>query len=222
MSYEWVYPELNKLLLSPPTKEFTFDPDYLHLGNPNTEKIIDEIFYNIFLPKIENAFVSSLFIIYKGDDYPSFKSKLSSRLIKEFTLVIEDPHRPFQPGKLNKTWYSRFELDLGKYDYRLSTDMHIYFPINYDINKILQLMKNPYFEGSPPELSCDDEYFTLVFHTGEGAGWGLEFYEEAANKIFESVMQMQKILKFLNENDLSTKNNFSKLENYLVNYFDNW
>jgi hypothetical protein len=221
-SFDWIYPELNKLLLSPPNDSYIFDPDYLHLRNPNAEKIIDEIFYKTFLPEIENAFNNSPFIIYKGENYPGFETKISSRLIKSFTLLIEDPQRPFELGALNKTWYSRFELEIGKNDFMLLTDLHLYFPIDFDINKILQLMRNPYFEGLPPQLSCDDRIFTLEFHKGTGASWGLESYEAAANNISKRIIQMQKILKFMNENDLSIEKNFTKLENYLVTYFDNW
>ena len=43
-----------------------------------------------------------------------------------------------------------------------------------------------------------------------------------SNNFSKRIIQMQKILKFLNENDLSMGKNFSKLENYLVTYFDNW
>jgi len=223
MSYDWVFSEISDLIKSPP-KEFNFDSDYLHLRNPNSEKIIDDVFYKNFLPKIEQAFHNSPFKIHKDDDYPDFKNIIRARLVKGFTLVIDDPERPFQLGIVNKIWYSRFEFELSKYDYMFMTDLFLYLPEDYDIKKIIQLLKNPYFKGLPPDLSLDDKYYSLRFHNGKGSGWGLETYDEAANNISKKIIQIQMILKFLNENEneLNTDKNFSKLENLLVNYFDNW
>ena len=223
MSYNWVFNEINNLIQSPP-KGFNFDPDYLHLINPASEKIIDEIFYNKFLPKIEKSFNNSSFNILKDKDYPLFETKVSVRLVKEFRLVIEDPDRPFRPGEFNKIWFSRFELELSKYDYMFSTDLVIYFPEDFDFSKIIQLLKNPYFEGLPPELSLDDKYYSIKFHNGKGSGWGLKTYDEATTIISKKIVEIQKILKFLNdnENELNNERTYLKLENLLVNYFDNW
>jgi hypothetical protein len=85
-------------------------------------------------------------------------------------------------------------------------------------------MKNPYLVGMPPELSINDELYSLKFHTGAGAGWGLESSDIAIENISKKILLMQKILRFINmnENKLNDENIFIKLENLFVNYFENW
>jgi hypothetical protein len=222
MSYDWIFSKINNLIESPPN-DYNFDPDYLHLVNPTSEKIIDDMFFKIFLPKIEKSFNNSPFEIFKDDNYPYFNNKICAKLSKDFVLVIDDPKRPFEYGIGNKMWYSRFELVLSKYDYMFTTDLILYLPENYDIKKIIRLMKDPYFVGLPPNLSIDDKSYSLKFCTGKGAGWGLETYDSAANNISDKIIQIQTILKFLNinESELNTEVNFTKLEKLLERYFDN-
>ena len=223
MAYDWVFNEVNNLIKSP-LKGFNFDEDYLHLRNPESEKIIDVIFFKKFFPKIEKAFQKSNFIIYKDKDYPHFINKISVRLVKHFSIFIDDPKRPIKPGLQNRIWVSRFNLELSKYDYMLSTELILYLPEDFEINKILQLLKNPYFEGLPPDLSIDGNSYAIKFHTGKGAGWGLESYDEAANLVVKKIIHNHKLLNFLNEHEYSLNNEdtFIKLENLLVNHFENW
>jgi hypothetical protein len=223
MSYDWIFREMSNLINSP-SKEQEFDSDCLNLRNPDADKVIDGLFRNTFLPQIEKAFHNSAFEISKGANYPTLENNASIRLTKQFTLVIDDPGRPFEPGELNKTWFARCDLELSKYDYLFSTDLILLLPVDYEITKIILLMKNPYFKGLPPELTMDDECYSIKFHNGRGASWGLRSRDEAATGICEELRKLQRILTFLNENEfeLNTEKNYMKLENLLVSYFDNW
>lgn len=223
MSFEWAIKQINDLRKNTPEKE-NFDPDYLHLRNPYYENLIEDIFFDKFLPKIESAFDNRQFEIHKNNDYPSLDNKFCTKLCKKFVFLIEDPERPFQIGCLNKSWFTRFKLEIFKAHYMFGIELFLYLPEEYDINKIMTLLKNDFFEGNRPDLSVDNDIYSIKFTQGKGAGWGLESYDEASENIYKKLRQIQNILTFLNnnENQLNSEEKFNTLENLLINSFESY
>ena len=219
MSYDWALKQIKNLNKSTSENE-EFDPDYLHLRNPYYDKIIENIFYNEFLPKIENAFSDSLFNIHKESDYPNLKNKISTKLCKKFIFCVDCS----EISRLNRAWHTCFTLELFKRSYIFRTELTIYLPGNYNVNKILQLLKNKHFRGLPPKLQMNDNNYSIQFRDEKGTHWGMESHDEASGKVTKNISQIQNILTFLNnkEKELNKDKNFMKLENLLVNYFENF
>jgi hypothetical protein len=164
---------------------------------------------------------NSAFEMYKDDNFPRLENKTSNRLAKEFTIIIDDSDRPILPGEVNRTWFCRCELELFADHYMFKRKLCVYFPEDYDITKILRLLRHPYFVGAPPKLSIDDKSYSIQFEKGTGYDLGMGADEDAATGVMKTLIKIQKILKFLNENefDLDTEKTYMKLENMLVSCF---
>ena len=227
MKYNWAVDQLMKLEKEPQL-DLNQNFDSVTLVKPQAEKQIDDLFQDKFFPPISELFSKSVFQL--AQDKDKIEGKIYSGILgfgKEYEIFIVDPQRPYKPGQINKLWFSKFTLLLSKHGFHFSTELRILLDEHLD-DKLLRLLKNPYFDELPPVVSyspgIDISYYSIKFDTGDGISWSWVDYNDAVEIILEKIKRNFSILLFLNENEnkLYDDSIFQRLENHLVTYFENW
>lgn len=227
MRYDWAVDQLMKLEKEP-LKDWAQDHDSIFLVNPTAEKKIDQLFSEKFYPPISDLFLKTGFSLTQSKD--KIKGSIYSGMSfgKEYELIVDDPIRPLKAGFITRNWFSRFNLLLCKTSFSFSTQLRIILNDEFQDKKLIKLLRNPYFDGSPPQLTStaglDSNYFTIEFNVGDGFSWSWVNENEAIEIILGKIKRNFSILSFLNENEnsLASDKTFQRLENHLVTYFENW
>jgi len=225
MKDTWQLSELNQFLNKHKQNEL-FDAESVHLSNPAYQQKIDEIVTNNVWSGVEKGVLDSTIaaILSKNDnDVPdNIEEEWHTYTAKSLTFMLSDPERPI--GSYRTMWTCRGKVRCSVIDYMISFDFYIYFPSDFDMKKILFLLKNQSFVGMPPELSYEESLdgesiFILKFSKGTGAGGGLLSYAHVAeNNVCNEVQKNLNIIYALNtlEVDFNRDESFDDLFNTLV------
>ena len=222
---KWQSSEL-KLFLNKYTENELFDAESVHLSNPEYRQKIDNIIANNIWSGVKRGVSDSTIaaILPKNDKDISenIEEQWHTYTAKSLTFILSDPERPI--GTRNTMWLCRSKIRCSVIDYMISFDFSIYFPSNFDMEKILYLLKSPAFVGMPPELSHEEDIdgegiFILKFSKGTGAGGGLLSYANVAeDEVFNEVQKNLNVIYALNtlEVDFNRDESFVDLYEALV------
>ena len=227
MKDTWQYSEL-KQYLSHHAKDADLPSKTVFLANPQQKEELDKIISKHLWPAVLKGVGSSgIWIKSLKDGYP--KSGIEDEkyvyTVRALTFLLEDPKRQLSFGS-DVPWYCRGKILCSAVDYMISFDFFVYLPERFSLAKIVRLLKNPEFAGCPPELTFNDSQvgqgiFCVAFTKGNGAGWGLHTYEDAANRIREGIeLNIDVIRAIYNlENNFKSTKEFNKLEHTLIRAF---
>ena len=198
------------------------------LVNPEQRKGVNNIILeNLWPAVIKGVSSSGLWIRSLKNGYPKadIEDKNYPYSASELIFLLEDPKRPLSFNN-SPPWYCRGTITCSVLDYLLSFDFMVYFPESFSIPKILRLLKNPMFAGNPPDLSCNASsdgtgIYIVSFSRGSGAGWGVNSYGEAADKIIDEIRQNITIIKAMYdlETDFKSTKKFNALEKALIDLY---
>ena len=226
MKDSWHFTEL-KLFLNKHTRDDLIDTESVYLSNPEYRQKIDNVIANNIWPSIKKSVrESAISAILAKDDkdiYYNIEEKWNTYTTKILTFMLSDPERPIGAGSTR--WFCRGKIQCSAIDYMISFDFYIYFPLAFDMKKILFLLKNPAFIGMPPELSYEEGIeaggeFSLKFSKSYGVGGGrlFNYIEQAEAHAFNEVQNNLNLIYALNslEIDFNRKESFDKLCEALV------
>lgn len=198
------------------------------LVNPEQRKEVNNIILQYLWPAvIKGIGFSGLWVKSLKDGYPKkdIEDKDYQYSASELIFLLEDPKRPLSFNSI-PPWYCRGTITCSVLDYLLSFDFMVYFPESFSIRKIIRLLKNPMFAGNPPELSYNASpdgtgIYIVSFSRGTGAGWGINSYGEAADKIIDEIRQNINIIKAIYdlEMDFKSTKRFNVVEEALINLY---
>ncbi len=225
MQDRWQILELRKFLDHHAEDEL-FDAESIYLSNPKYRQEIDNIIVNIWegvKRGVQDSAVSLTLANQDEDVFSNIEEKWRKYTTKTLTFLLSDPERPIGYGITR--WYCRGNIQCSVTEYMISFDFYIYFPLTFDVKKILFLLKNPSFIGMPPELSYEqgidaEGELSLKFSKGYGAGGGglLSYSEQAEAHAFDEVQNNLNVIYALNalEADFNRDESFDHLCEALV------
>lgn len=193
----------------------------------------DAVMKKYFLPKIEEITSNSRYIINKVSiiDSPVYNTEIMNKNVKakRYEFMLEDKENPIAPGEINQPWHCRIRIEINVISYFLNIEYTLLFPEETSLNQLLEIIKNPYFVGLPPNLSfspsADDVgLYKINFFYGSGNGWGLENYVGGANTV-KSLISEIFCLNDIFESYLLKgrgKKEFNKLSDQLIKIFQSW
>ena len=202
------------------------DTKSVYLSNPEYRQKIDNVIANNIWPSIKKSVQeSAISAILSSDDndvYFNIEEQWHTYTTKTLMFMLSDPERPI--GTRITRWFCRGKIQCSPIDYMISFDFYINFPLSFDMEKILFLLKNPAFAGMPPKLSYeqgieDEGEYSLKFSKGYGAGGGgfFSYIEQAEAHAFNEVQNNLNLIYALNslEIDFNRNESFDKLCNSL-------
>ena len=226
MNDNWQFSELN-LFLNKHTQDDLIDTESIYLSNPKYRLKIDKVLANNIWPSVKKGVQESAISATLANDkesiYDSIQEEWRVYTTKTLTFMLSDPERPIGAG--NTKWFCRGKIQCSAIDYMISFDFYIYFPLSFDMKKILFLLKTSDFYGMPPVLSYeegleDEGIFVLKFSKGYGVGGGglFDYIEQAEAHAFHEVKNNLNLIYVLNtlEVDFDRKKSFDKLCEALV------
>ncbi len=227
MGDDWRYRELAKWIEAN-RGDLLFEDKTTFLANPDTIRQIDEIIKNHFWPAVRRG-VKGTGIDVSDDALDYIETTNDKYVTRSTTFLLEDPRRPLT----NRTdggmppWYCRGNIKSSLINYMISFDLFIYLPISFNIEKIIRLLGDERFSGLPPELKIGQfpqgkHCFDVSFHSGRGAGFGLENYEQAAQRIEKRVRANTAIVKRVDDlfNDVDSNDAFEELKGALLEEYE--
>jgi hypothetical protein len=200
------------------------DSKTVFLANPKEKKQIDRIIEAYLWPGVINALVGTpIRISEAGEGFPASLLRDEEKIYttRSLTFVLEDADRPFLPSE-GPPWFCRGNIECSLLDYMTSFDFYGHFPIDFDLDKIVELLSDPLFVGNPPNLSIDPRgeeghIMVISFSEGSGAGWGLRSYQEAAAELEQKVRKNLEVIEAMYqlERDYTSVRWFQELQKAL-------
>ena len=224
---DWRYRELANWIETNKGDVF-FEDRTTFLANPDTIREIDEIIKNHFWPAVRRG-VNGTGIDVSDDALDYIETTNEKYVTRSTTFLLEDPRRPLTNRTHSEIppWYCRGNIKSSSLNYSLSFDLFIYLPTSFNIEKISRLIADERFSGLPPELKMGQypqgkHSFDISFHSGRGAGFGLENYEQAARRTESRVKANVEIIKRVDDlyKDLDNNVAFEELKKALLEEYE--
>ena len=183
-------------------RDLALDSKTVFLANPKEKKQIDRIIEAYLWPSVINALVGTPIRVSEGKEgFPTSLLQDEEKLYttRSLTFVLEDADRPFLPRE-GHPWFCRGNIECSVLDYLTSFDFYAHFPIDFDLDKVIELLSDPLFVGNPPNLAIEPrgdegQIMVISFSEGSGAGWGLRSYQEAAEELEQKVRKNLEIIE---------------------------
>ena len=227
MKEQWQHSELN-LFIEQHKQDQYFDAKSVHLTNPEFKKKLDDILAkNVWKGITDGVADSTIHATLPKDPkdiYKNIEDEWHPYVSRTLTFLLSDPERPI--GYYSSTWLCRGKVRCSAESFMISFEFNIYFPSDFDMSKILYLLKSQAFTTMPPELSYE-EYrdsdgegiYILKFTKGTGSGGGLLNYGNIAEyDVYNEVIKNLDIIYALNtfEIDYNRQESFDRLCQALV------
>lgn len=200
------------------------DSRNIFLTNPANKAKIDEVFQNYAWPAIIRTLSGTpIRLFHVGDEDPLLKIEdlRHEYATRALLFVLEDKNNPLRRDSTSP-WYFRGEIRCSALDYMISSDFHLYLPPIIGIDNLLNLLKDPAFNGYPPTLSFEFSYkkqesWIVEFHSGSGAGWGITSYQQFSDHVRKEILKALKLIEatYRLEEDYSNIMAFIMLRNVL-------
>jgi hypothetical protein len=219
----WQAAELMRFL-----KENAGNPDLnsrtVFLSNPEEKSRVDRIIQNELWPGVIRALAGSPIRVLESEEgFPlsAIQDQKAIHTTRSLTFVLSDQERPMYPGE-SPPWFCRGKIECSLHDYMFSFDFFAYFPMDFDLGKILELLSDPLFSGNPPNLTIEprmdnSQIMVVSFREGEGAGWGLRDFQTAGAVLEQKVVKNLEVIRTLYrlERDYTNEKRFLDLQKAL-------
>jgi hypothetical protein len=212
MKNSWQFKELEKYLKDNKQNEL-LDAKTVFLSNPTHRKELDKIICEGIYPGALLAINGSPIKITTGKDCnikECIEEELSTDVKKSLTFMLDDPERPLNQMS-NIRWFCRGKIECSVTDYMISFEFNIYFPSSVGMDVIMVLLKDPAFQGMPPNLHYEktfdeEEFFCVNFQKGHGGTRGPGDHRAVKDKLFKDVENNLKIIYAVNELEVDYRN----------------
>ena len=162
--------------------EFAAERLCIVLHNPDEEAKLTKVLIEGLWPGVVQAVAQSRFTTSVGSGKTAVEGVRTvngRHTRRELTVMIEDRDRPIMsPWYDPPNWYSRIILSVDGYGYRTQETTILSFRHDMSRAKLDRLLREPYLQGNPPELSWSDGrdgepgQHVMKFSGGKGWGWG--------------------------------------------------
>ena len=162
--------------------EFAAERRCIVLHNSTEEARLTEVLIEGLWPGVVQAMAQSGFTTSVGPGetaVEAVRTENGRHTRRELTVMIADRNRPIMsPWHDPPSWYSRITLSVDGYGYRTEETAILTFRHDMSRAKLDRLLREPYLQGNPPELSWSSgrhgEPGEHVLKLSGGKGWSWE------------------------------------------------
>jgi hypothetical protein len=115
------------------------------LANLKEKKQIDRIIEAYLWPGVINALVGTPIRVSEGKEgFPTSLLQDEEKIYttRSLTFVLEDADRPFLPRE-GPPWFCRRNIECSVLAYMTSFDFYAHLPIDFDLDKVIELLSDP-------------------------------------------------------------------------------
>ena len=161
--------------------EFAAERLCIVLHNPDEEARLTRVMIEGLWPGVVQAMAQRRFTTSVGEGKTAVEGVRTvngRHTRRELTVMIEDRDRPIlSPRHAPSSWYSRITLSVDGYGYRTEETTILSFTHDMSRAKLDRLLREPYLQGNPPELSWsggrhgEPGEHVMKFTGGKGWSW---------------------------------------------------
>jgi len=152
------------------------------LENPDEKKDLDILLLERFWPVILDNLKKSGYP-FGPEGRPETEFELGYRHQRSLTFMLFDEGRAFFKG----------QLSCSKESWMICSEFFLSLPQETELEVLRDLLGNTRFAGYPPTLMVDkrrpEDFYQIIFHSGNGASWGLKD-EDCVDARIKEVIEM--------------------------------